>query len=93
MLALMFCGDVLLDGDPLDEDVQAALRIVPQAMDVVGSENPYLLDTLARAKFETGHLKAAIRFQKAALKHATADERQLYEGALEEYRAAKNQEQ
>ncbi|MCH7813767.1 MAG: TlpA family protein disulfide reductase [Planctomycetes bacterium] len=88
-----YAWEMLTNDDYRGKYAELAHAAAKKANKLSGGKDSGILDTLARAKFAKGNLKAAIRLQKAALKYAAADERQLYEGALDEYQAAKNEEQ
>lgn len=88
-----YAWEMLTNDDYRGKYAELAHEAAKKANKLSGGTDSGILDTLARAKFAKGNIKAAIRLQNAALKYATDDERQLYEGALDEYRAAKKKEQ
>ena len=67
-------------------DVPLATRLAKQAMDATGEKRGDILDTYARALFDSGHVAEAIEYQKKAVM-ADPDDAGLA-ATLERYRAA-----
>ncbi len=81
----------ILDMPGLPErDLPLAMRAATRAVEVTKGENAMILDTLARAYFETGDVDKAIDTQTKAIAAETdEDAKQEYAEALNRYKEAK----
>ena len=71
-------------------DLDVALAMAERAVEISKGEESAILDTLARAHFDKGHVDEAITWQtKAVEKAASDDERQPLQATLKKYQAAK----
>ena len=80
---------VLDDASVKNRDLEFAMAVAKAANETSGGEDAAILDTLARAYFETGDLGRAIEIQEKAVERAP--EGPMAEGikeALERYRKA-----
>jgi thiol-disulfide isomerase/thioredoxin len=75
-----------------ERNEELALRAALRASELTKHENPSVLDTLAKAYFESGDVERAIQTQELAVQKAAGQPEMLAElqARLEEYRAAKN---
>lgn len=79
----------ILDNEGLDRrDYPLAMRIAKRAVEVSNSEDGAILDTLARAYFDTGKIGEAIKYQRMAVKKATDEDREELEATLKRYEEA-----
>jgi thiol-disulfide isomerase/thioredoxin len=69
-------------------DVPLALKIAKQACEDSKWENPQILDTYARALFDSGDKAAAIKYQEKAIA-AAGDDKAQYERTLASYKEGK----
>lgn len=79
----------ILDNEGLDRrDYPLALRIAQRAVKVSEAEDGAILDTLARAYFDTGKVAEAVKYQRMAVKKATDEDREELEATLKRYEEA-----
>ncbi len=80
---------IMDDEDLAKRDFQMSMKFAVRANEVAQGEDPAILDTLARAHFDTGKIKKAIEFQKKAVEKAGDDKKlkQELEQTLKKYRA------
>lgn len=79
----------ILDEEGLDRrDYPLALRVARRAVEVSESKDGAILDTLARAYFDTGKIAEAVKYQRLAVQHATDDDRDELEDTLKRYEEA-----
>ncbi len=65
-----FSWKILTEEGLQHRDLDVAMRAARQANELTKGANASILDTLARALFDTGDVKAAIETQRKAVKHA-----------------------
>lgn len=75
---------ILTDGEVKERDLELALRIARAAYDGCDGQDAAIVDTYARALFDTGRVSEAIEMQKKAIALAEATDQQI----LQELRAA-----
>lgn len=77
---------ILTDEDVKTRDVVLATKLAKTAVDAGGSDEPGIIDTYARALFDSGDTARAIEWQKKAIAASTNDsERKNMEAALKTY--------
>jgi thiol-disulfide isomerase/thioredoxin len=69
------------DGSVEDRDIEFALAVAKAANEASGGKDPAILDTLARAYFDSDDLKRALKFQRKAAEFST--EGPMADGILE----------
>jgi len=67
-------------------DLRGALGFAERAAEVTTRKDPYVLSTLARVRYELGHLGGAVDAQRLAVEAAAEGERPLLEAVLLFYR-------
>lgn len=77
---------ILTSSDVRDRDLSLATRLAKKAMDASGEKRGDILDTYARALFDSGSIAEAVEFQKKAAAAAPNDPE--IAAALERYLAA-----
>ena len=81
-----FAWRILTDRRVKHRDKALALKAAKMAYDLGGSKDAAMLDTYARALFESGQKEAAIEHQKAAIALAKEEGVRIeYEGTLKKY--------
>ncbi len=81
-----FAWRILTDRRIKHRDASLALKAAKQAYDLGGAKDPSVVDTYARALFESGDKPAAIEQQKAAIRIAKEEGQRIeYEGTLKKY--------
>ncbi|MHC4065874.1 MAG: TlpA family protein disulfide reductase [Planctomycetota bacterium] len=80
-----YAWEMLTNDDYRNKFDELALSAAQKANKLSGGEDPYIIDTFARAKFVLGDVNEAISLQKLAIKQADKEEREMYEASLEEY--------
>ena len=78
---------VLDDATVENRDLDFALTVAKAANEASGGGDAAILDTLARAYFEQGRLKSAIKYQKKAVEKADGRMKPELEAILEKYEA------
>jgi thiol-disulfide isomerase/thioredoxin len=82
-----FAWRILTDRRVKHRDPALALKAAKLAYDLGGSKEPSVVDTYARALFESGQREAAIEQQKAAIGLAKDEGQRIeFEGTLKKYR-------
>ncbi len=70
-------------------DLDFAMKAAARANELTRSEDPAILDTLARVHFDKGDVAAALKWQELAVKHAGDDDMGAQiRGVLEKYKKA-----
>lgn len=81
-----FSWAILTDRNIKERDIPLALLLAEKAVKYTSSTNGSVLDTYARALYDSGKKEEAIKQQKLAIKHAANDqERELYEENLKDF--------
>ncbi|MBI5387614.1 MAG: redoxin family protein [Verrucomicrobia bacterium] len=81
-----FAWLILTDKKVKKRDLDLALKLARSAHDLSDGKDPAIIDTYARALFESGHAPDAIKYQKKAIELAKeADLRENLEGTLQKY--------
>lgn len=80
---------ILTDDEIKERDIPLALQIAKQAVDDSQSKTAHILDTYARALFDSGKKDEAIKAQEKALSVASDEEKEGLEKTLKAYRAGK----
>jgi thiol-disulfide isomerase/thioredoxin len=75
-------------------DLDFAIKAATRANELTNSEDPAILDTLARVYYEKGELEKAVKWQKKAVDHAGEDQmgqmiRETFEKYEKEFEASK----
>lgn len=83
---------ILTEIPSAERNEQIALRAASRANELTKSEDPSILDTLAKAYYESGDVEKALHYQEIAVQKAEGHPEMLpdLQQRLEEYRAAKN---
>lgn len=83
---------ILTETPKANRNEELALRAALRANELTKNENPSVLDTLAKAYFESGDVEKALRHQERAVEEAEGHPDLLVEleSRLAEYRAAKD---
>jgi thiol-disulfide isomerase/thioredoxin len=88
---LNFFAWTLLTSDEIEDakrDLKLGMRAAQAAYDACDGKDPAIVDTYARALFETGKVAEAIKYQKQAIELCTIDEmRADLEKTLKEYQS------
>lgn len=86
MLLNDFSWAILTDRNIKERDIPLALNLAEKAVKHSGGTNGSVLDTHARALYDSGKKEEAIKQQKLAIKHAKTDqERELFEENLKNF--------
>lgn len=80
---------ILTDAEVKERDIPLALQLARQAGEDSSWKEPHIIDTYARALFDSGKKKEAIDYAEKALAAATPDTRDQYETSLQAYREGK----
>jgi len=81
-----FAWRILTDRRLQHRDAALALKAAKRAYDLDGAKDPGVVDTYARALFESGDKQAAIEQQKAAIRLAKDEGQRIeFEGTLKKY--------
>ena len=80
---------ILTDAEVKDRDIPLALQLAHQAGEDSHWKEPHIIDTYARALFDSGKKKEAVDYAEKALAAATPETRDHYENALKAYREGK----
>ncbi|WCJ60026.1 redoxin domain-containing protein [Fontisphaera persica] len=81
-----FSWAILTDRNVKERDIPLALLMAEKAVKYSGGTNASVLDTYARALFDSGKKEEAIKQQKLAIKHAKSDdEREMFEENLKNF--------
>ena len=81
-----FAWRILTDRRIKHRDLPLALKASKQAYELAGAKDAAVVDTYARALFESGDKQAAIEQQKAAIRLAKEEGQRIeYEGTLKKY--------
>ena len=86
-----FAWDILDDDDIVERDLDVAMRAAKAAVNASKGMNSAILDTYARALFDTGEVAEAIKHQKKAIALCEHEEMlKSLEDTLDRYLAASN---
>lgn len=86
MLLNDFSWAILTDRNIKERDIPLALLMAEKAVKFSGGTNGSVLDTYARALYDSGKKEEAIKQQKLAIKHAKSDdEREQFEENLKNF--------
>ena len=80
---------ILTDEEIKERDIPLALQIAKQAVDDSESKVAHILDTYARALFDSGKKEEAVKVQEKALSVAKDEEKEALEKTLKAYKAGK----
>jgi thiol-disulfide isomerase/thioredoxin len=78
---------ILTDEEIKDRDIPLALRIAKQAVDDSQSKSAHILDTYARALFDSGKKEDAVKAQEQAIAVASDEEKEALQKTLKAYKA------
>lgn len=83
---------ILTQTPSAERNEEIALRAAARANELTKGEDPSILDTLAKAYYESGDVEKALQYQEVAVQKAEGHPEMLpdLQQRLEEYRAAKN---
>lgn len=81
---------ILTDEDIKERDLKLATQLAKEAMDASDGKDAAIIDTYARALFDTGKVEDAIKYQKQAVELVDDDEmKKEFETTLKRYQAKK----
>ncbi|MGZ8900915.1 MAG: redoxin domain-containing protein [Limisphaerales bacterium] len=80
---------ILTDASVKQRDVEFAAQVAKQAVEETNWKAPHIIDTYARALFDTGKKQEAIQTQEKALAIAHESEKGQYERILKSYKEGK----
>lgn len=83
---------ILTEASIQDRDKEFALKVAKQAVEDSNWKAPHIIDTYARALFDTGKKQEAIQTQEKALAAADENSKSQYERTLKSYKEGKTPE-